>query len=142
MPWWTSCHRATGLRGFVNFSRGYFDGQKFFLVAISWVPNFFSRVFRWSETFFRGSFVGPNLFSWVPSWVQDYLILTILLISIMFNLNSFYRIKVLKLHYLCFFYEKNCKKNRKTYFVSQGLNEIKCKITSKTTRNFKSKSIS
>ena len=59
------------LRGFVNCSRGYLDGQNFFLVAISWVPIFFSRVFRGSETFFRGSFVGPNLFSWVSLWVQD-----------------------------------------------------------------------
>ena len=46
------------------------------------------------------------------------------------------------MHYLCFFCENNCKKNRKTYFVSQGLNETKCKITSKTTRKLKSKSIS
>ena len=53
----------------------------------------------------------------------------------MFNLNSFYCIKVLKFHYFCFFYENNCKKNRKTNFVSQGLNEIKCKITSKLQEN-------
>ena len=55
----------------------------------------------------------------------------------MFNLNSFYCIKVLKFHYFCFFYENNCKKNRKTYFVSQRLNEIKCIITSKLQENLK-----
>ena len=36
----------------------------------------------------------------------------------------------------------NCKKNSKTYFVSQDLNEVKCKITSKTTRKLKSESLS
>ena len=35
------------------------------------------------------------------------------------------------------FYKNNCKKNRKTYFVSQDLNEIKCKITSKLQKNLK-----
>ena len=56
----------------------------------------------------------------------------------MFNITLFYHTDVLKLHYLFFFsLENNFKKNRKTYFVSQGLNEIKCKITLKTTRKLK-----
>ena len=56
----------------------------------------------------------------------------------MFNITLFYHTDVLELHYLFFFsLENNFKKNRKTYFVSQGLNEIKCKITLKTTRKLK-----
>ena len=43
--------------------------------------------------------------------VLDYLILSILLMSIMFN--SFYHIKVLKLHYLCFFTKPIVKKIEK-----------------------------
>ena len=48
---WASYHRAT---------------------VLSWVRNFFSWVFRRSETFFRGYFVGPIFFSWVISWVQNF----------------------------------------------------------------------
>ena len=56
----------------------------------------------------------------------------------MFNITLFYHTDVLELHYLFFFsLENNFKKNRKTYFVSQGLNEIKCKITLKTARKLK-----
>ena len=56
----------------------------------------------------------------------------------MFNITLFYHTDVLELHYLFFFsLENNFKKNRKTYFVSQGLNEIKCKITLKTKRKLK-----
>ena len=58
-----------------------------------------------------------------------------LLVSTMFNINSFYRKTFLKLMFCTSFYENNWKKKyQKTYFVSQGLNEIKCKIKSKSTR--------
>ena len=57
-----------------------------------------------------------------------------LLVSTMFNINSFYCKTFLKLIFCASFYENNWKKNQKTYFVSQGLNEIKCKIKSKSTR--------
>ena len=53
----------------------------------------------------------------------------------MFNMNLFYRTDVLELQYLPFFSLE--KKNRKAYFASQGLNEIKCKITLKTKRKLK-----
>ena len=46
----------------------------------------------------------------------DYLILSIMLISIMFDLNSFYRIKVLKFRYLCFFFTKATVKKSKNLF--------------------------
>ena len=56
----------------------------------------------------------------------------------MFNISLFYRTDVLELQYLSFFsLENNFKKNRKTYFASQGLNKIKCKITLKTKRKLK-----
>ena len=55
----------------------------------------------------------------------------------MFNVNSFHRTEVLKLHYLCFFLRKQLQKSSKAYFESQGLNEIKCKITSKLQENLK-----
>ena len=40
----------------------------------------------------------------------------ILMLTFMFNINSFYRKDVLKLHYRCFFYENNLKAKLKTYF--------------------------
>ena len=51
--------------------RGYFVGHKFFLVGISWVPIFFSWVFRSSQFFSRGYFVRPNFFLVGISWVQN-----------------------------------------------------------------------
>ena len=41
-----------------------------------------------------------------------------MLISIMFNINSFYCTEVFKWRYL-FFFTKTAAKNRKTYFASQ-----------------------
>ena len=61
----------------------------------------------------------------------------------MFNFKSFYRTGVSKLPYWCLFYENNSKKiasalkESKTYFVSQGLNEIKCKSHQKLQENLK-----
>ena len=46
-------------------------GPMFFLVGISWVPNFFTWVFRGSEIVFRGYFVGPNFFLVAISRVQN-----------------------------------------------------------------------
>ena len=43
--------------------RGYFVGWKYFLVGISWVPNFFSWVFCMIQSFFRGYFLGPKFFT-------------------------------------------------------------------------------
>ena len=60
------------LRGSVIFSSEYFVGPKFSLAGISWVPNFLSKVFRRSETFFCGYLLGKNFFSWVFSQVQNY----------------------------------------------------------------------
>ena len=58
-----------------------------------------------------------------------------LLVSKMFNINSFYCKIFLKLMFYDSFYKINCdkKKNQKTYFQPQARNEIKCKITSKST---------
>ena len=54
----------------------------------------------------------------------------------MFNIYSFYRTEVLKLHYFRFFYEKNCKEIEKLILCHKA-NEIKYKITPKTTRKLK-----
>ena len=43
------------------FSRGYFVGKKFFIVGISWIPNFFLWAFVGS-VFSRGYFAGPKFF--------------------------------------------------------------------------------
>ena len=58
-----------------------FVGLTFFLVGISWVPNFFSWVFLGSNILSRGYFLGPNFFSLVfhgskfflvgISWIQN-----------------------------------------------------------------------
>ena len=58
----------------------------------------------------------------------------------MFNVISFYPTDALKLHYLRFILRKKLLKNRKVCFMSHVLNEVKCKITSKTTRTLKSPS--
>ena len=42
-------------------------------VGISWGPNFFSWVFRESQIFSRGYFVGPKFFLVGISWVQNFL---------------------------------------------------------------------
>ena len=80
MPSWVSCHRVivpSGVQKFFSwlylgsniFSRGYFLGLNFFLVGISWVPEFFSWVqfffsweFRGSKIFSRGYFVCPSFY--------------------------------------------------------------------------------
>ena len=70
MPSWVSCHCAivpSWVRKFFSwlylgsniFSRGYFLGLKFFLVGISWVPEFFS----WVQNFFSWVFCGSKIFS-------------------------------------------------------------------------------
>ena len=53
----------------------------------------------------------------------------------MINNYSFCHTDVLKLHYLCFFTKITLNRNRKTYFVSQDLNQIK--FTSKATKELK-----
>ena len=58
----------------------------------------------------------------------------------MFNVISFYPTDALKLHYLRFILRKELLKNRKVCFMSHVLNEVKCKITSKTTKKLKSPS--
>ena len=80
MPSWVSCHRVivpSGVQKFFSwlylgsniFSRGYFLGLNFFLVGISWVPEFFS----WVQFFFRGNFVGPRFFLAGISYVQVFM---------------------------------------------------------------------
>ena len=56
------------LRGSEIFSLGYFVIPKFFLVAISWVQNFFSWALRGPKFFSRVYFLGPKLFSSVFCW--------------------------------------------------------------------------
>ena len=73
VPSWVSCHRGSRgscatvpswvFHGLKIFSRGYFAGSKYFLVGISWVPNFFPRVFRGSKVLSREHFVQPKFFS-------------------------------------------------------------------------------
>ena len=61
-------HVPSCLRGSEIFSLGYFVIPKFFLVAISWVQNFFSWALRRPKFFSRGYFLGPKLFSSVFCW--------------------------------------------------------------------------
>ena len=46
----------------ISWLRGYFVGPKFFLVGISRIEKFFSRVFRGFKIFSRRFFVGSKIF--------------------------------------------------------------------------------
>ena len=94
-------------RGFETFSRGYFMGSKFFLVGISWVRKFLDFISL------------MNILTYTNLTVHVRLIwsLTLILIFIVFNVNSFYRTDVLKLNYWVLFMKKNFLKNLKTYFI-------------------------
>ena len=125
-----SAARYRGSRGFSGILpsclRRYFVGHKFFLVSVSWLPNFFSWVFRGSQLFSRGYFVGPKFFlvgnfvvfsCWLHekkwpekiSWkyISNYVFYSIK--SILTVVNSAYVRKVLHLlNYLCYYANLVC----------------------------------
>ena len=55
----------------------------------------------------------------------------------MFNLNSLYRIKVLKLHHLCFFYENSCKNIEKLILCHKASMRQNAKSRQKLEENLK-----
>ena len=55
------CAKSRGSRAIVGLV-GLVPSCHRTFVGISWVPNFFSWVFRGSQIFSRGYFVGPRLF--------------------------------------------------------------------------------
>ena len=57
-----------GVVGLVLSWHRAFVCEGFFLVSISWVHSFFSWVFRGSEIFFRGYFVGTKFYA-ATSWI-------------------------------------------------------------------------
>ena len=105
--------------GFKNFPRGYFVGQNFFHVGVLWVRNFMVLVEGkiGAEGRSDGGTSKKIIDAIFITKIMAVLIqlawsLILILIFIMFDINSSYRADVPKLHYWGFFYKDNLKESK------------------------------